>query len=206
MTVGERIRDLREKRGISQVAFADAIDVTKQTLYKYEKGIVTNIPSDKIEATAKYFGVSPAYLMGWEESDIASYPNARPITTRRLPVLSAVACGEPIMMQEEKEFYVDVTTDIHADFILIAKGDSMIGARIHDGDLVFIHSQPEVENGEIAAVAIDDDATLKRFYKYRELIVLRSENPAYKEMEFRPEDGHVIRVLGKAVAFQSDVK
>jgi len=110
-------------------------------------------------------------------------------------------------MAEEKEVYVDSTTDVKADFILIAKGDSMTGARINDGDLVFVRQQPEVENGDIAVVAIDDEATLKRFYKYSDdLIVLRAENPEYKDMEYRPGDHKDIRVLGKAVAFQSDLR
>lgn len=78
-------------------------------------------------------------------------------------------------------------------------------ARINDGDIVFVHQQPEVENGEIAVVAVDDEATLKRFYRYSDLIVLRAENPAYKDIEYRPDDHKDIRVLGKAVAFQSDV-
>jgi len=115
--------------------------------------------------------------------------------------------GKPIYMAEEKEVYVDSTTDVKADFILIAKGDSMTGARINDGDLVFVRQQPEVENGDIAVVAIDDEATLKRFYKYSDdLIVLRAENPEYKDMEYRPGDHKDIRVLGKAVAFQSDLR
>ena len=101
---------------------------------------------------------------------------------------------------------MDASEDIKADFVLIAKGDSMTGARINDGDLVFIRIQQTVENGEIAAVAIDDEATLKRFYKYGDLIVLRSENPEYPEMQFTPDSGHEIRILGKAVAFQSVVK
>ena len=141
------------------------------------------------------------------DTSIPSYPNVHPIGTQSLPVLGSVACGEPIFMAEEKEFYVDSTTAINADFVLIAKGDSMTGARINDGDIVFVHQQPEVENGEIAVVAIDDEATLKRFYKYSDdLIVLRAENPDYKDMVYTPEDHKDVRVLGKAVAFQSDVK
>ena len=102
---------------------------------------------------------------------------------------------------------MEAGTEIHADFILIAEGDSMTGARIFDGDLVFIRKQDIVENGEIAAVAVDDEATLKRFYKYGDdLVVLRAENPEYKNQEYRAEDGRQIRILGKAVAFQSDVK
>lgn len=207
MTKGERIKHLREKMGLSQVSLADKINISKQTLYKYENDIITNIPSDKVEAIADATGSTPAYIMGWEESSTPSYPNVRPIGTKRLPVLGHVACGKPIFMEEEKEVYVDATTDVKADFILIAKGDSMTGARINDGDLVFVRQQPEVENGEIAVVAIDDEATLKRFFRYsNNLIVLRAENPAYKDMEFRPEDHKQIRILGKAVAFQSDVR
>jgi len=109
-------------------------------------------------------------------------------------------------MQEEREVYVDASEEINADYILIAKGDSMIGARIHDGDLVFIRQQPEVENGEIAAVAIGDEATLKRFYKYGDVVVLRGENPEFKELTFSGEQLEQVRILGKAVAFQSDVR
>lgn len=207
MTKGERIKFLRDKMGLSQVSLADKINVSKQTLYKYENDIITNIPSDKVELIAEATGSTPAYIMGWEDSPIPSYPNIRPIAKKRYPVLGSVACGKPIYMAEEKEVYVDTTTDVKADFILIAKGDSMTGARINDGDLVFVRQQPEVENGDIAVVAIDDEATLKRFYKYSDdLIVLRAENPEYKDMELRPGDHKDIRVLGKAVAFQSDLK
>lgn len=207
MTKGERIKHLRERMGLSQVSLADKINVSKQTLYKYENDIITNIPSDKVEAIADATGSSPAYIMGWDDASIPSYANIRPIAKKRYPVLGSVACGKPIYMAEEKEVYVDTTTDVKADFILIAKGDSMTGARINDGDLVFVRQQPEVENGDIAVVAIDDEATLKRFYKYSDdLIVLRAENPEYKDMELRPEDHKDIRVLGKAVAFQSDLR
>lgn len=207
-SVGKRIKQVRNALGMSQVEFAKAIGVTKQTLYKYENDLITNIPSDKIEAAAKIGNITPAFLMGWTDDErvLPPYANVRPIGKKRFPVLSEVACGEPILMQDEKELYVDASEDIKADFVLIAKGDSMIGARINDGDLVFIRIQQTVENGEIAAVAIDDEATLKRFYKYGDLIVLRSENPEYPEMQFTPDSGHEIRILGKAVAFQSVVR
>lgn len=206
MTKGERIKFLRDKIGLSQVSLADKINVSKQTLYKYENDIITNIPSDKVELIAEATGSTPAYIMGWEDSPIPSYSNIRPIAKKSLPVLGSVACGKPIYMAEEKEVYVDSTTDVKADFILIAKGDSMTGARINDGDIVFVRQQPEVENGEIAVVAIDDEATLKRFYKYNDMILLKAENPEYKDMVYTPEDHKEVRVLGKAVAFQSDVR
>lgn len=206
MTKGKRIKSLRENAGVSQVDLASKIGVSKQTLYKYENDIVTNIPSNKIEAIAAVFQSTPAYIMGWSDSTTpVSSHNFPPIQTQRLPVLGSVAAGEPLLMTQEKEFYVD--TPIKADFVLIAKGDSMTGARINDGDIVFVKQQPCVMNGEIAVVAIDDEATLKRFYKYgNELIVLRAENPKYKDIEIRPEDGKNVRILGKAVTFQSEIK
>jgi len=204
MTKGERIRLLREKIGLSQVSMADRIHVSKQTLYKYENDIITNIPSDKVEAIAEVTGSSPAYIMGWD--DIPSYPNIHPVSTGRLPMLGSVACGEPIFMAEEFEFQQDVTENIKADFVLRCKGDSMINARINDGDIVFVRKQESVENGEIAVVAIDDEATLKRFYKYNEMIILRAENPAYKDLVFTPEDHKQVRILGKAIKFQGEIK
>ena len=136
------------------------------------------------------------------------FENVYPIDLHRLPVLGSVACGEPILMSEERENYIMSGMDIKADFCLIAKGDSMIGARIMDGDIVFIRQQPEVENGEIAAVAIDDEATLKRFYQDEETgtITLVAENPAYALMVFTAENQKNIYILGKAVAFQSNVR
>lgn len=111
-------------------------------------------------------------------------------------------------MSEERENYVMSGTDIKADFCLIAKGDSMINARIMDGDIVFIRKQPTVENGEIAAVAIDDEATLKRFYRDENTgtITLVAENPAYAPITFTRDSLENVYILGKAVAFQSNVK
>ena len=201
------IKKRREELRMTQTALAERTGYADKTMIsKIEKGLI-DLPQSKIILFASALQTTPRELMGWDDTSTPSYPNIRPIAKKSLPVLGSVACGKPIYMAEEKEVYVDTTTDIKADFILIAKGDSMTGARINDGDLVFVRQQPEVENGDIAVVAIDDEATLKRFYKYSDdLIVLRAENPEYKDMEFRPGDHKDIRVLGKAVAFQSDVR
>lgn len=185
---------------------AKRIGVSESTVQRYESGNIKNLKYETMITLSNIFGCSPQYLMGWDDASIPSYPNIRPIAKKRFPVLGSIACGKPIYMDEEKEVYVDATTDVKADFILIAKGDSMTGARINDGDLVFVRQQPEVENGDIAVVAIDDEATLKRFYKYNDMILLKAENPDYKDMVFTPEDHKEVRVLGKAVAFQSDVR
>lgn len=136
------------------------------------------------------------------------FDNIYPIELHKIPILGAVACGEPILMSEERENYIMSGTDIKADFCLVAKGDSMMNARIMDGDIVFIRRQPEVENGEIAAVAIDDEATLKRFYRDETTgtITLVAENPSYAPMVFTAENQKNVYILGKAIAFQSDIR
>ncbi len=221
MTLGDVIKKYREEHEMSMEAFALKSGLSKAYISILEKNqhpktgkpVVPSVKSMQNAANGmnmdvnELFNLVDGYVTLSQSTDIPDFPNVRPIGTKRLPVLGHVACGKPIFMEEEKEVYVDATTDVKADFILIAKGDSMTGARINDGDIVFVRQQPEVENGEIAVVAIDDEATLKRFFRYsNNLIVLRAENPAYKDMEFRPEDHKQIRILGKAVAFQSDVR
>lgn len=177
----------------------------KSMIAKIEAGKV-DLQRSKIIAFAKALETTPAILMGWtdESSKLPAYPNIHPVTKRTLPVLGEVACGEPRFMNEEIEFYADELEGIHADYVLIAHGDSMIGARIHDGDLVFVKKQEEVENGEIAVVAINDEATLKRVFYYRErgLMILKAENSAYEDMIYQGSELADVHVLGKAVAFQ----
>lgn len=201
-------RNIREKRkelGMTQSELAEKLGYAdKSMIAKIEKGAV-DLPQSKIMAFAKALQTSASDLLGWKE-ELPPFPNIRPIGTATLPVLGHISCGEPVFMEEEREYYVQEGTKINADYILIAKGDSMINARINDGDLIFIKKQPIVENGEIAAVAIGDDALLKRFYLYKDLIVLRAENPKYPDLEISGEDMADVHILGKAVAFQSDVK
>lgn len=216
MEVKDIIKSRRQELHLTMKQIADYVGVNEGTVSRWESGEIANMRRDKIMLLAKALNISPAVIMEWDldnesgghSKPIPDFPNIRPIAKRRLPVLSSIACGEPILRTEELEVYVDITTDVQADYVLIAKGDSMEGARIHDGDLIFIRQQPTVENGEIAAVAIGDDATLKRVYWYagKTLLVLRAENPAYKDMEFSGKELEDIRILGKAVAFQSDVR
>ncbi len=123
--------------------------------------------------------------------------------TSKVPLVGAIACGEPILAAENIEGEVDVPERIHADFALRCKGDSMINARIHDGDIVYIRQQPAVNNGEIAAVLIGDEATLKRVYVYEDHVVLQPENPSYEPLVYFGEAMSTVRILGKAVGFTS---
>lgn len=139
---------------------------------------------------------------------MSRFDNIKPIQLKRFPMLGEIACGEPIFADEDKESFVMADMDIQADFCLTAKGDSMVNARIYDGDIVFIKEMPMVENGEIAAVIIDNEATLKRVYYYPDTnkLMLVAENPAFEPLVYINEELDTIRILGKAVCFMSMVQ
>ena len=209
MTIGERIKQRRKELGLSAEEVAEKMKVSAATVYRYESSDILNMGIDKLELIAKALKTTPAYLMGWEdENELPPYPNIMPIKTKKFPLLGEIACGEPIFATEEHESYVEAGADIRADFCLKAKGDSMINARIMDGDIVFIRKQPTVNNGQIAAVIIDDEATLKRVYYYPEKgkLMLQAENPNYEPLMYVGEELNQIRIIVLAVAFASDVR
>ena len=207
MTMGERIYYLRKAKKMTQEDVAKRLNVALQTIYKYEKGIVTNIPLDKLELLAKVLDTTTTYITGWDQNEtaFATVSNISGVETKKVPLLGKIAAGEPIFADEDHESYVEAGTNLNADFCLKVQGDSMINARINDGDIVFIRKQPMVENGEIAAVIIDNEATLKRVYYYPEnnKLVLSPENPKYAPFVYVGEELISVRILGKAVAFQS---
>lgn len=213
MKVGQRIKARREELGISAEELGQKIGKAKTTIYRYELGLIEKLPTSVLESIASALRTSPAYLMGWTDnitptsSQPPAFDNIAPIHTQRVPMLGEIACGKPIWTNEERESYVQAGVNIKADFCLTARGDSMIGARIHDGDIVFCRSQNMVENGEIAAVIIGDEATLKRVYYYpdKQKLVLQAENPKYEPFVYVGSELNEINIIGKAVAFQSDV-
>lgn len=167
---------------------------------------------DKIEALANYFGIKKSDLIeehkeNQDESIYDRFDNIKPLQLKKFPMLGEIACGEPIWADEDHESFIMADMDINADFCLTAKGDSMINARIYDGDYVFIRKMPMVENGEIAAVIIDNEATLKRVYYYPEKnkLILNPENPAFEPLVYMNEELDEIRILGKAVCFMSSL-
>ena len=213
MEMGKKIHELRMQKGMTLEELGNIVGVGKSTVRKWENGIIANMKRDKILKVSVALGVSPAYLMGWQEStdeEIISLNNVHPIELKRFPILGEIACGAPKYTNEDRESYVMAGTNINADFCLRASGDSMVGARILDGDIVFIRKQDMVENGEIAAVVVNNDseATLKRLYYYPDkgVLILKPENPAYEDLIFSGNELNQVHVLGKAMAFQSDVR
>ena len=209
MTVGSRIREFRKRLGLSVDDVAEKLKKNRATIYRYESDDIENLPAPILEPLAKVLQTTPAELMGWEQSaaptsdDLPS--NVFPIQTKKIPLLGTIAAGVPIYADENFDGYRECTEDIDADFCLKIQGDSMIGARINDGDIVFIKKQPDVDNGEIAAVLIEDEATLKRVYKEKDSLILQAENPKYAPIVYTAESYVECCIMGKAIAFQSDV-
>ena len=195
MKIGDNIRIYRRKAGLSQADLAAQLGYTdRSSIAKIETNNV-DISQTKLRQMAEIFGVTIQQLLGIE--------NPQP---RQIPILGTIACGAPILAQEHIDGYTELPAGLAADFALICKGDSMAGARIFDGDIVYIRQQEQVENGEIAAVLIDGEATLKRVRCFEDRISLEPENPMYRPLILWAEDMNRAHILGKAIAFTSTIR
>lgn len=204
MGLGQNIKARRKALKMTLEEVAAELGTSKQTIQRYESGQIANVPQEKIERLATALGTTPAALVGWEDTPDAD-GKLFPIRVRRVPMLGRIACGTPIYAEEEYGTYLAVDEKLDVDFCLRACGDSMIGARINDGDLVLVKKQESVDNGEIAAVVVEGEATLKRVYYYpeKQKLILTPENPRYEPLVYIGAELDRIQILGKAVAFQS---
>jgi repressor LexA len=199
--ISNRFKERRKKLKLTQDELGEMINIAQPTIAGYENNR-TEPDISKIEALAKALKTTTAYLITGEALE-----NILPLPrTKKFPLLGEIACGEPITAEENIEGYIKCDEDIDADFCLRCKGDSMINARIFDGDIVFIKQMPEVRNGEIAAVLIGNEATLKRVYFDGTELQLRAENPTFKTIVFNGNQLENVRILGKATHFLSRVE
>ena len=210
MTIGERIKKARETKGISQTELANAVKISKQNLYKYENNIITNIPSDKIEAIAYYLEVSPAFLMGWEDEKTDNNTIDDKINSafnvldnkylRQIPVYESVSAGFGAYADNTILEYMPlyIRCDYEAENTLCIKvvGDSMY-PKIEDGDIIQVEKQESVDSGQIAVVLLDgDEGFVKKVIYGADWIELHSFNPEYKTMKFIGPEVQRIRVVG----------
>lgn len=225
MFLGEYINWYRTENKLTMQDLANKCKLSKGYISMLENNFIPTNTGKKITPSisaikklADGMNVDFDYLLSLIDGDISfidsdrtddheEYSNIYKIDKLNLPLLGKVACGEPIYADHNLESYIMRGTELKADFCLKCQGDSMINARINDGDIVFIRKQDIVNNGEIAVVIIDDEATLKRFYFYKEknMVILRPENPKYKDIILTGEELNNVKILGKAIAFQSDV-
>ena len=207
----EKYLELLEEKNCRNIDVSKATGIPPSTFSDWKKG-KSSPKLDKLKKIADYFNVQVEYLTGESEYKIREDMlleryGLQPVDTHKIPLLGSVACGEPIFASEDRELYVEVGTDIKADYCLTAKGDSMINARINDGDIVFIQRTDSINNGEIGVVLIDNDVTLKRIYYYPNdnKLILQAENSKYEPMVYLNNELDKIRIIGKAIAFQSDI-
>ncbi|MBQ7337422.1 MAG: helix-turn-helix domain-containing protein [Clostridia bacterium] len=199
----KRTFELLKLQGKKHKDLADHLGITPQRVTDWKSGRIFSY-SKYMDKIADYLGVSVDYLLTGKTA-APDFPNVTPVVHRRVPLLGEIACGEPIYADEEHEYSVPLGSDQEADFVLRAKGDSMIGAHIHDGDLVFFRHCDVVDNGKIAIVVIGDEATLKRVYytPEKQQLILMPENPAYRPLVFVGNELEQVRIMGEALFVQT---
>lgn len=199
--LSSRIRQRREQLGLSQEELAARMGYrSKSSITKLEKGI-NDLPRAKLEELAAALDTTPAWLMGLVDLPFPP-PGFEPLPEMvRVPLVGSIACGTPITAEQNIECYIGVPAAWHADFALTCHGSSM-APTICDGDIVCIRRQPEVEQGEIAAVRIGEEVTLKHFHRQGETVMLLADNTAVcPPMVFAGPQLEEIQIEGRAVGF-----
>lgn len=210
MSIAENIKRIRLEHGLSQAELGKIAGVSDKAVSTWELGSKTP-RMGAVEKMATYFGIAKSVIVDDTKPAYQSTPpipvppGFKPMPSMDMvPLVGRIACGTPITAEENVEQMVCVPSRWHATFTLTCKGDSM-EPRIHDGDLVAIRSQPEVEQGEIAAVRIGEEATLKHVYLHENFIELRPENPAYESIILSKEEMNTVVIEGKAVGLCRDI-
>lgn len=202
LAAAQRMRARREHLGWSINRTAQKIGCTATTLKRWEEGDIKSIKTSRMKQIADALQTTVPALF-YPEGPAIMYPGdtqAIPLM-RTVPVLGEIACGTPTLAEENFDGLANIPASIKADFALRIKGDSMINARLFDGDLVFIEQTSDVENGSIAAVLIGNEATIKRVYKYEGRLELRPENPMYSPISIEGPDLLNVHIIGRPVAF-----
>lgn len=201
--MAENIKRYMEKKDINAKQLAEILDFPYTTVLSWINA--TNYPRiDKIEQMADFFGVKKSDLIEDKiDAIINRHPDLHPFRKiRSVPILGTIACGTPIWAEENFEGYIGIDpAHMDGEFALICKGDSMVDAEIHDGDIVLMKKVPDVEDGEIAAVLIDNEATLKRVYKKENLLVLQPCNRNYSPIVYSYDEAedNGIQIIGECV-------
>ncbi|MBE7064084.1 MAG: helix-turn-helix domain-containing protein [Ruminococcaceae bacterium] len=197
---GKRLYTVMKENGDTIYSLAAYLGLKPSTVSRYNNGLY--VPKAPVlDQICRRYGISPHWLMG--EDVPKTPPSASPAC--QVPVLGDVAAGTPIWAEENYDGHVAVDPEERVDFALRIRGDSMTGARIFNGDLVYVRRQPQVENGEIAVVLVDGEATVKRVFDHPDRLVLRPENEAFSDMIYK-KDTHDLSVLGKVIFVKGRVE
>lgn len=204
MSIGDRIKLRRKALGLTLEEVAGRLGISRQTMSRYETGIISNIPSDRMEKLAEILDTSPAYFMGW--SDTASTwltANATPVSASdfmTLPIYGTVRAGQGgAVLQETVGYDYVMRRSVTAGedfFFLRVQGDSM-APTLREGDLVLVRRQSAVESGSLAVVIIDgEEGLVKRVVCGPGWLELRSENPYYPPRRFAKAEMESVYIVG----------
>ncbi len=195
MTIGKRIKTRRQELGLSVNEVASRIGVSPASVYRYENETVSNLPAPLLNLLSWVLQTTVSWIIG--EVDLPADRNIRPVPQmKEWEILGDTACGDPIAREGDGET-IQAPAWIQADCVFRCVGDSMIGARIYDKDVVFVKKE-DVANGDIAVVRIDGEYSLKRVYRGPDYLELRPENPSYSPIFIRGEQVNC-EIVGKAV-------
>lgn len=206
MDIKDILKDRRLELQLTLEDVAKRVGVSPATISRWESGDIANMRRDRIAALAEALQISPAVIMGWDVDTTLPSGAHRP-QFKKVPMQGYAAAGQPLEDLNQDTPYYDIENKYDVDFCITVRGDSMIDANINDGDIVFIKSMPEVPNGKIACVEIDNEKVcLKRFYKSGKTVSLASANSKYAPMFFTEDTCESIKVLGLAVLRQSEIQ
>lgn len=208
--ISNKMLALIQDNDISYNELSKITGISKSALQRYATGTTEKIPLDRLEAIAKSLGVTPAYLMGWDDKNFnelndlknTSLKNAIPVGKMgRRPVIGQVSAGNGAYANDDILWYesVDEKYDNDDYFYFQVVGDSM-SPKIENNDLVLVHVQPSVDSGNYAVVVVDDeDGCVKRVKYGHNWIELHSINPYYPVRKFKGSEVMRIRVVGKVI-------
>ena len=212
MSIGELIKQYREKMGLSQREFANKCGISNVSISQYEKNGInpkTGKPF-KIEfvtylklAQAMEMDIDEMFEILGDNALVGMVPNnvipISDMTLKQVPVIGKVAAGEPIYAEETHEAVIPAPGK--ADYALEIVGESMLPTYL-PGDIIYIRKQPDIDyQGQVAVVLLDDEATVKHVYKQQDGLLLISDNPAYAPMNKLYADYDTMRILGTVCGY-----
>lgn len=215
--IGQRIRDLRKGKGMSMKVLGDKVGLSESMIWRYEKGDLKSMDVNVVEKIAQVLETPPEEILGWDDSnakilyrrfrndyDLAPFLKGN---SKKIPIIDNVS-DKPSFSLDKDEDYIELDKAVKGDFAVRAKGDSMIGARIFNNDLIICEKRDKVKNGEIAVILFNGEITLKRIYYFQSsgVIILKSENPDFSEIQINEDDFSNLKIIGKALTTIRDIK